>query len=460
MMQLIMNSIFGLTCLVVNTLHLIQLFQEYFAYDVTTNVIVELPDQLIFPDLVFCFELQDVIDWEHLSLEDFRSLIDPEDSEEMNEFYQELKNISRISDDHVKQIYKLMKNESNDISIKKFYSKPSYILENMTKNNLFAESYSSNSSALFDELLIYSENINDRIPISNQTHFHQYFDFSSFLFCEDKCYVIRKKQNIKLDFNFLKEYGNTFSIINIIIFELFMESKKRSTFMIIPPGYPATQSLESFILNSKAANKYTFDVSESTLLPFPYKTKCFNYSSSSITQEGCRHDCRKQEFLRRKGFFLSNTIINREDITGKMQEYHDEIGINELNDVSKKCQKQCIQKDCHLITFNNKRKLEDKLYDSLTHDVDNYMAILIEASYNNIIKTETLPAIPIFVFITNFLSTFGIYSGISLFSFQRMIVKAAKYILDKSQVKRGSNLKENIQIQRRIVRLKLVQQNY
>ena len=59
--------------------HLYQLIQEYFAYDVMTNVIVEQPSHVVIPDIVLCFDLHHLIKWEDLSVQEFRSLIETKD---------------------------------------------------------------------------------------------------------------------------------------------------------------------------------------------------------------------------------------------------------------------------------------------------------------------------------------------------------------------------------------------
>ena len=461
---MIKKSFFILICLVFNIYHLYKIFQEYFAYDVTTNVIIEQPDQLIIPDLVFCYELPYVIDWEHLSTQDFRTLIkvtNETHTREKFELFESLKNITRPSPDHIKKVYKLMENNNYpSIRIDKYYSNPSYILKNLTQKHLIVNEtqHDFKNSIMYWMKIMFEKK--EMHMIASQRYFNHRFNSDSFLLRKNKCYLIQKKRPFNVNYHYIKQYGNVDSsnaylmsnkFGNIIIMSLEFKSIPSMQLMIIPSGYPVIQSLESFILDNKALNKFTFDFSESTLLPFPYKTDCFDYSASSVTQEGCRHDCGKQEFIRRKGLFLPNTII-KEDDYGRYPGKSEHIDENELINVSNKCQKECSKKDCHLISFN-KRKL-------VTEDVGNqfqeFIYIDIEASKNNVIRTETIPSIQFFVFLTNVLSTFGIYFGLSLLSFEFILKKTVGFIFKRNKPKRKKQLTRQLKrLQQDIDRLGL-----
>lgn len=87
------------------------------------------------------------------------------------------------------------------------------------------------------------------------------------------------------------------------------------------------------------------------------------------------------------------------------------------------------------------------------------LSINIYSSINNVIKTETLPSIPVFVFITNALSTFGIYFGISLFATQLMLENGLKFISKRRQIIYNNQNNRTRKIRHERFRLKLVNSN-
>jgi len=125
---------------------------------------------------------------------------------------------------------------------------------------------------------------------------------------------------------------------------------------------------------------------------------CFDYKNTKhITQNSCIHDCIKEN---QKGLW-SHSMLYPSDIDGIINETY----IYDKN-ILNKCQKNCNRKNCQHLMFTKRIKSEK----------EGATIIYVEQSTRIIIKTNTLPAIPFITFITNFLSTFGIWTGISLLS--------------------------------------------
>jgi len=253
-----------------------------------------------------------------------------------------LQNVSKPSSNQVKEIYKIMEDETieeivNDIAL---HSSPSFILDYLTRKELLLDILEEINKIMIVSVSIRTDD-KDSTKISNQTHFDQYFNTKSFLLGNKKCYKMTTKNTIRVDFNYLKMLGNTDDGKNFLI-ALILLYKTPTWFTIIPPGYPANQNLDLNDIEKEMANEFTYDVFESKLLSYPYKTNCFNYSSTTITQDGCKHDCIKHELYRIQGIYLPKTMIYATDLKGNQSLLDKEI----IKQVSTKCNKKCIQKDC------------------------------------------------------------------------------------------------------------------
>jgi len=280
--------------------------------------------------------------------------------------------------------------------------------------------------------------------ILNQAYLDRHFKVSFFLSNRMKCYTIRERNRTKIDINLYqeivtnpkKEMQGRDRELELI--QLYLVNNPNIKLMIIPPGYPSLASNQLFTLQDSFLNRFSYDVSEYKLLPYPYKTDCYDYSKSSITQPGCRHDCVKQRVLEKFGIYHPLSMVNEYDLFGNLT-YYDPLGFKVKN-IYLICKRKCIRKDCHLITFTQ-RKIDGSNLREKGIMIEKVIITEIVASNNNVIKTETLPSIPVFAFITNVLSTFGIYCGISLFSFQILFDTAVGFVSKKYKINIGINKK-------------------
>ena len=406
-----MNKLFLILCLILNILHLYRLFVEYFAFDVVTNVSIEMPFEVIYPDTLICIRLANLIDWKLLSHEEIKDIFDYNNG---NKIFKSIVKKNKFSEQDLEVIASYVKNDSSGFIANVAAAR---MFRRLSIKEILSKTYKYEPNGVIggsietpDELLIFDRFYNQTVV-------------SSFILGKDKCFMIRIKNKLTAGLYFLEKYTQN-QMFHWSIRKSFSETSIK--FSILPPGYPGIQYNDPVIIESNdktTIRTITYDVLETNLMEYPYKTRCIDYAlKGHVTQNGCIHDCVKKLVLKHQfgwGFsVISEKCMGNENDTEKYESTSLD-NDRSTHTISEECLKQCKALDCKLIRYTA-RLIRTKLSRD-KHNRDNYIFIEVISSKYPVIKTETVPAIPMITFITNFLSTFGIWFGLSLLSGLQLI---------------------------------------
>lgn len=156
----------------------------------------------------------------------------------------------------------------------------------------------------------------------------------------------------------------------------------------------------------KSKKHLTYDLFESTSLPFPYETNCSKYSKVSCYQK-CM-DCQYKKY----NFASDESIIfeNSREASLKLTSVD-----HELQKISRRfyCHKQCQFESCNQTLVNTKI--------SKTFPSNDSLLLVIETVNKPIMKIKYIPEVDFYNFSTQLASVIAIWLGISFVTFAQLI---------------------------------------
>ena len=178
-------------------------------------------------------------------------------------------------------------------------------------------------------------------------------------------------------------------------------------FYIHPKGHFMTlEDLQKNIKNNTWL-VMSYETYQSKLLPFPYKTNCRDYQKEGLsTRAHCRMKCLRPAILDKYQRVYSEVAAWSSD---NMKILMNLFNIEAEGRVSDDCEMKCLQKECLLISYTSVNLVKEPRTQETA-------LLTVVASRNPAIKTECLPAMPFISFLTNLLSTFGIWFALSVWA--------------------------------------------
>ena len=398
MMRLKIRNSFGLFCFLVNILHIYYLCDEYFRFEVTTNVQIAIPDEVELPAFTICSQLFDVIKWEDLRSDQRKKLF------EGVEGYKPPVDFSP-SNIRSLQVSSLSGRFSRQIS-----------------NNLY---YIFNTSSIFNQTRDFWEVINKaevnslikkRMALDSLGDDRPLKHTLTFLKENFKCFTIEMGEQLGKRFNYddLVTATDGQLWINQFSFNFFQISVR---LYIHTSGHVITQ-LHSFKqIEPQSFFAVSFKTYTTILLPFPYSSNCKDYSIFGATSKShCKEICMKTIIANKYKIlddkfhiYASDSLPIRQDLLRNE---------TEKEGIIHHCHKKCWQKDCSSTFFN---------LDTIVNYRASVSVTTTAANKSPSTRTEAQQAIPLIVFLTNVLSTFGIWLGVSLLGSGPEIKRIAKF---------------------------------
>ena len=410
-------NIFAFFCLLMNVLHVYQLCEEYFRFDVTTSIEIMIPDEVDMPALTFCANIAHLIKWENMTLSRRQKVLRKR-SWDTTQF--EGKGLYMLSPDldagklrhkirmssifnlrylitltfqeelNVSQIFYIT--EEIDAVVRQLWA-PKNLVDGCSDNqNLTNKVACPCNGCPFEQNFI------------EETH-SPYNVREAYLLDKIKCFPIELNDRLPQAVNYLKIYDPVLGVHRVtqITFNNFADIY----FYIHPKGHFMTlEDLQKNIKNNTWL-VMSYETYQSKLLPFPYKTNCRDYQKEGLsTRAHCRMKCLRAVFLEKyESVYGEVAAFSSDNIKILLSLFDIEIE----NPVHNNCQMKCLQKECSLTSFTSMNlEREPRTQETTT--------LTVVASRNPAIKTECLPAMPFISFLTNFLSTFGIWFGLSLWA--------------------------------------------
>ena len=394
----IRRNSFGLFCFLVNILHIYYLCDEYFRFEVTTKVQITIPDEIQVPAFTICYRLYDVIKWEDLSSDQRKKLFEGLTSEDF-------KSPVDLSPSNIRSL-QVSRSISDQIS-----------------NNLY---YMFNTSSIFNHTRDVWEVINKaeinplikkRMALDSLGDHRPLKQTLTFFMGNCKCFTLEVKKELGIVVNYQKlvlatsgmPWINTFTLNShqLVVF-LYIHSSDHVTtrlhsFKYIEPYYYLIASLQTYT---------------TILLPFPYSSKCKDYSIIGATSKAhCKEMCMQAMIADKYKVLDAEFYAYVTDLYPIRQ--------NTLRNETEKegivdhCERRCCQKDCSSTLFNS---------DTVVYYRKNESIVVTVADKSPSTRTEAQAAIPFVVFMTNVLSTLGIWLGVSLLGSGSEIKRIAKCV--------------------------------
>lgn len=427
--------------LFLNILHIYQISDEYFKYDVSTDVQLIIPETTEKPTVTLCFKLDMVIKWDKLEPSDWIRLSLPRDYEDgirnRTNDPKKLRNLivkgSAVIHKHLDRLMRVKEMMNMTLSFQDIVNQ----VETIQRVKTVSGSYNFEGYRPFIWMAHYPQTWN-RVPLK----------IESFFMNQQKCYRIRC--NTKERFVNFQEIHDQYEdglLQTIRILPNFLLEEVK---IFISDNYHelthGSHNSEIVSLTSRSSNnvRLSYDSYESQLLKHPFKTDCVQYPKS-MTRKECYQNCLKKKAIEKFGI-IPLTCNAYENETSKIyglfcldkecwsfQEF--------MVHVQSHCGRSCVKRECSSII------LVPRLESKASNDkVDDYAIIALHSSKIPVVRAVSQPAIPVVTFLTNVFSTFGFWLGISVLGF----MKKAKHgtFFEHLFKKTNERIAKNLQIKK------------
>lgn len=420
-----LTVIWMIFCLVGNVFQVYHISSQYFAYGINTNVQLAVDDILELPTLTLCFELSQVVKWTDLTREERVKIVSTSamfgmKATNLVKGY----NIANETEEEIARLPSLVKNNTNFVTTLTITSN----LQTLNLSRLF------DVTLKFEDILLAAmitdpsrETFEERIQVVRNEN--EVLRFSTFLKNTLKCYTL----HIRNDYQTLSYYavmrqdfiaGMT-SLLTLK--DEVVQNINLIHYILTPKGKTMRSGFYSYVPLSPQVGKsfpMTYSTYEANLLPKPYETQCVNYTALGLGNRGeCYESCLKEQSLATSGSLpLGVNIMPNE--TGKLHSlgesmFHTHTKKNHQN-MDMICDFRCREKDCTSVA-HIPLKMETAETPGIT-----YIANI--GPQKPTVRAQCQPMQSLTQFLTDVISTFGFWLGISAFGIFRFFRRTSKAV--------------------------------
>ena len=455
-MKVKVTTLYCVICSLANILHVYQICDEYLRYDVTTNVQVSVPDEIPFPSITLCVDLIDSLNWSALSNETIRNLFDSASEKSISQLVKDRNFILKLLQSFTRERHDLVTSELYDnlileLSVSEIINISAFLSDIIDEIMVTKFLYNVSQLMTFRK----EERVSEGLVYFdiNELHRAQFTIDMTYIHLRQKCIVMRPKpelQNINYDDQFSKS-GTRFIILS-------GQYNRPICIYVLSHGYLITPT-DTFV-NVKSNRKLisSFVTHSSTLLEYPYKTNCRDYSKTGIMSRSlCRQQCFKTLSMKQfkdipeESYAFQSDIAYFQSAPNENESLVQEINESLFENILEQCKETCLEVECQSLVYIQS-DLRQSLMTSPIADTCSLKSVKrsqteqsvckkqkqLEKSYLFLLvaegkpgtRTETQPAIPLVSFLTGLFSTFGFWLGLSVFGsanfFQILWSKARK----------------------------------
>jgi len=380
-----------------------------------------MPEMVTYPSITFCFQIENILNWESLNENELKLILKKNNIFNLTtEPILDIKNMTKIKE--TMNSYNEPESKAVFFNILSNFKVPRIL--SMTKQDLFKD--------IIEYVFLYHPDIeindNERYPkvvLKSSKELEEKMHVDQFILGRRKCFTLQVKQQETFRFTSLEKVTQGFSYILGVEF---LKSCPRSFQTYInPPGQPLTQRTQNIFYEGATTKYITNDIMQSSLLGYPFKTQCVDYKKriNKMSQEECTHDCERDRILLKFNSVAKNL---RGYMSDSNASYDLRYNLILYKNISYLCRQRCRFDDCFHVNYSPRL---------ISQNHGKSSDIYVTVSKTPVINTLTLPNIPIIAFITNILSTFGIWLGISLLGCQHFIhYMINKFKLSENESKR------------------------
>ena len=379
-------------CGLMNLIHIYNLCLEYFEFNVTTNVSMEMPRKLVIPSFTICLDLP--FDWE------------------------------RIPDAVVKRLLRNPQNNSQwlfNLGYDKFRNR-SKVFQTIPNHGKIFRSivYNAEVSLTVAEILNFTKDIKDLIERLRITqlvfppgkHFKDVFWSSiqvlkSFPFHVKQVFIKQKQKCYQLDLRDdlakLIDYDEFRILDENVLSHCNFKNPFRGIFYITREGQTISSGDQSISIDPNYMKSVSFHSFETQQMKPPYKTMCRDYKQYGyFSRLHCKNQCLKQQTIRKYNeiYYLSNAYS-----TDIYPVRHSSQSKSQYLPFFKQCDAECFANDCQSFTYV--ARLEENF--PFQHET----IVVWFPSRNPNVRIQTQATFPLISFLTSLFSTFGFWLGLS-----------------------------------------------
>ena len=406
-----------LVCSIMNNVHIYQICDGYFRYDVTSNVKIGIPEEFEFPSMTLCMDIVNALEWTQMSRELRRSLLTQpvfpkatiENMVSNASFVEASLSKLSVSDNHLisQHVYSNLATRKMIPEILNLTKPIEQLYYSFEINGLFKEPNGS-----IESYEIFTENMSD-------------FQFSidkAFLHSRLKCFAFSLRPDLHSVIN-LNDVWNMGSGSSRLLFWQ-SNSGVRTRVFFHRKGYLVSLKDPFVFVEEGYALVLTFEVLESILLKYPYNTNCRDYYSTMrlSSRKECMEKCFKSKTVARFRYVSFKSHAFESD------DFYTELDATYTSDITQECKLDCWQKECHSLTYTFEKLKEQNLvkltgrncYNSKGStcsegdDLRKESDLIVNAPLKPFTRTEIQPAMSLVSFVTAVLSTFGFWMGLSV----------------------------------------------
>ena len=416
-----------LVCSIMNYVHIYQICDGYFRYDVTSNLRIGIPEELEFPSVTLCVDMVNALEWTQMSRELRRYLL--------SELVLPEPIIETMVSDGSSVEEALLK-----LSVADNYLISEHVYSTLTKSKMIPEILNMTKPI---EQLYYGFEINGlfkepngsiesyEMYTTNMTDFQFTID-NTFLHSGLKCFTLSLRPDLHSIIN-LNDVGNLGSKYDYLLIWKSISGLRTRVFFH-RKGYLVSSKDPSVVVERGHVLRLTFEVLESILLKHPYNTNCRDYSStmglSSIKE--CREKCFKSKTVARFGFVFPKSHAFASD------DLYTRLDTQDTGDITRECKLNCLQRECHSFTYIFETLKEANLVQLIgrncvnsngstcpegDNDLRKESDLYVSSPQKPFTRTEIQPATPLVSFMTAVLSTFGFWMGLSVSRIAEFVAK-------------------------------------
>lgn len=440
-------------CVLGSCFQVYQVADQYFRYDINTNVRLEIRKMLNPPTLVFCTELSTAMKW-HTFPESVLTKL--------------LYDLPGGAD--------MLNSDYNITTIKQFVSQADFLVRLQLISNLFKY---FTTQEVFDNMTIYYRDFfhlegeqNYKTitihyhPVENHyvmRQFDTFFEVTEFIRDTRKCFSLDLKPEFadKIEYNKLRRQAVSQLLLTSLAIDGDIAGSISEVFSIMGPRHHVIRGGYSSVIATPTTQGtvagIAYDEIEEHLLPPPFNTSCRRYADSSIegrsfpikSQDDCYETCVRHNSEMTLGMLIPGLSIFANE-TGQVLSYFDLFNNTPLLDkngnnirsqnyssqVDKLCETTCSQRDCFVLTF-----IPKKIITLIREFDDNHFRINIHVRTPSILHAVCLQQYSQTQFITDILATLGFWLGFSAFNSVLFLRRLANLLLSKSNRTRTTSRK-------------------
>ena len=412
--KIILNLVFGSLCLIGFLVHSVQISNNYFEYQTTTNLELDIPQNVAIPALSICWRYADLLDIQALQK------LNPE--------------FTAINFSSDETIVASIRKIQSIIKVEQIFN------------------FTPSSSKIMDECVVRTPDNYD-VTHLKAVDCQSMFNIKKFYVQEYICYRTKMKANGSYVFQKVGSYLEYPGMAYQISYQIGLFGNNQVVTPIVHGTYrfPTTSiyfgpELRRFdILEShKKRNNYfylSFFQIEHNRLPAPYATKCVNYE---VDRADCEKQCLIEKILSNYGRLpFTKLIVENETFPLDRVAFHDGDFQNqtfklELDKLDHDCNEKCIELDCYFQLFVTQTEYIGKRSENI--------AFRVNLPSNPNYYITYLPMMLFYEYVTYGLSSLGVWFGISIFSLNPLPF-CARYFNRRRQVSPENRLFSRNQMQ-------------